>query len=70
MITALGPVALQLGANRAVAGVKIPHPCGDPALEPEAEHALRLRIVETAFEALTTSLEAPRLFDPALAGTR
>src|SRR5258706_101334 len=39
MITALGPVAADLGANRVVRGVKIPHPCGDPSLDAAGEAA-------------------------------
>jgi glycine reductase len=52
MITAMPPVARELGANRVVRGVKIPHPCGDPMLDPAADRALRLRIVRAALDAL------------------
>ena len=48
MITALGPVAQELGANRVVRGVKIPHPCGDPTLEPTGDHALRVGLARAA----------------------
>jgi glycine reductase len=58
MITALGPVALDLGANRVVRGVKIPHPCGDPTLEPAKDRALRLALVRTSLRALGTKLDA------------
>jgi glycine reductase len=64
MISALPPVALELGANRVVRGVKIPHPCGDPALPPDEDAALRLRIVRGALNALAASVERPTIFEP------
>ena len=63
MITALGPVAADLGANRVIRGVKIPHPCGDPTLEPSGDRALRESIVRSALGALATKLDASRIFD-------
>ena len=65
MISALGPVASELGANRVVRGVKIPHPCGDPSLEPGGDHALRVGLVKTSLRALVTKLDAARIFDGA-----
>ena len=63
MITALGPVAADLGANRVIRGVKIPHPCGDPTLEPSGDHALRVRLVSTALAALGTKIDKATIFD-------
>lgn len=63
MISALGPVAIDLGANRVVRGVKIPHPCGDPTLEPARDRTLRTSIVRGALRALTTKLDEAKLFD-------
>jgi glycine reductase len=65
MISALPPVALELGANRVVRGVKIPHPCGDPSLDAAQDAALRQRIVCGALTALQTSLTRPTIFEPA-----
>jgi len=65
MITALGPVASDLGANRVVRGVKIPHPCGDPSLDPSGDHALRVGLARAALGALGTKLEAAAMFDRA-----
>jgi len=65
VISALPPVAQELGANRVVRGVKIPHPCGDPTLEPDADRALRLRIVRAALKSLTQPTSRPAIFDPA-----
>jgi glycine reductase len=64
MISALPPVALELGANRAIRGVKIPHPCGDPTLEPAADRSLRVRIVCGALAALCQPLNRPTIFEP------
>jgi len=32
LITAMTMVGKQIGTNRVVNGIKIPHPCGDPSL--------------------------------------
>jgi betaine reductase len=61
VITALPPLAMQAGANRVVQGVKIEHVCGDPGLPPEADRALRRRIVERALTALSTDVQQPTL---------
>ena len=62
MISALPPVALELGANRVVRGVKIPHPCGEPTADPAHDRAIRREIVERALVALTTEINAPTIF--------
>jgi glycine reductase complex component B subunit gamma len=61
VISALSPLALQAGANRVVQGVKIEHVCGDPALPPAADRALRRRIVERALAALGLDVDQPTL---------
>ncbi len=63
MISALGPVAADLGANRVVRGVKIPHPCGDPSLDAAGDHELRLRLVRGSLKAISTTLEQAAIFD-------
>ena len=62
MISALPPVALELGANRVVRGVKIPHPVGEPNADPERDAAVRLEIVQRALRALATRIESPTIF--------
>jgi glycine reductase len=62
MISALPPVALELGANRVVRGVKIPHPCGDPTAEPTRDVAIRQDIVSRALVALATPIDHPTIF--------
>ena len=61
VISALPPLAMQAGANRVVQGVKIEHVCGDPSLPPDADRALRRRLVEQALRALQTPVEQPML---------
>ena len=63
MISALGPVAADLGANRVVRGIKIPHPCGDPSLDLAGDHDLRLRLVRGSLKAISTSLDQAAIFD-------
>ena len=62
VISALPPLALQAGANRVVQGVKIEHVCGDPSLQPDADRALRRRIVEQGLRALAIDVRRPTVF--------
>ena len=65
VVSALGPVAVDLGANRVVKGVKIPHPCGDPTLDEPHDQALRRAIVERSLQAIATAVPRPMVFDAA-----
>jgi betaine reductase len=62
-VTSLTDVALKIGANRVVRGVRFSHPCGNPALGPAAERDLRLALVREALEALRTPVDGPTLFE-------
>ena len=42
------PISLTVGANRIVPTIAIPHPLGNPALDPTEEKALRRGLVEKA----------------------
>ena len=64
LISAMYPVAEQVGASRIVKGVSIPHPCGDPRLPAEIDAQLRQEIVETALKALESEVKAPTVFLP------
>jgi len=57
------PISLTVGANRIVPAIAIPHPLGDPKLDPKEEKALRRKIVEKALEALTTEVEDQTVFE-------
>jgi len=65
MVSALAPVAVELGANRVVSGVRIPHPCGDPGLDPARDLALRQSIVAAAVGALGTAIPRSTIFERA-----
>ena len=57
------PISLTVGANRIVPAVAIPHPLGDPKLEPAEEKTLRRRLVEKALRALSTEVEDQTVFE-------
>ncbi|MBU5437868.1 glycine/betaine/sarcosine/D-proline family reductase selenoprotein B [Tissierella sp. MSJ-40] len=57
------PISLTVGANRIVPTIAIPHPLGNPNLEPKEEKALRRKLVERALEALTTEVTEQTVFD-------
>jgi len=42
--------------------VRIEHVCGDPSLSPEADRALRRRIVELGLRALSTDVPRATVF--------
>ena len=67
LISAMYPVAEQVGASRIVKGVSIPHPCGDPSLPAEIDARLRQEIVETALKALQSEVKTPTVFLPQMA---
>lgn len=57
------PISLTVGANRIVPTIAIPHPLGDPNLEPGEEKALRRKLVEKALEALETEIDDQTVFE-------
>lgn len=57
------PISMTVGANRIVPTIAIPHPLGNPALDPEEEKKLRRHLVERALEALTTEVEDQTIFE-------
>jgi len=56
------PISLTVGANRIVPAVAIPHPLGNPALAPEDEYKLRLKLVKKALDALSTEVDGQTVF--------
>lgn len=64
MISAIYNLALTTGANRVIRGARIEHVCGDPELGPEKDFSYGLEIVQTALNALQTSVQGPTLFEP------
>ena len=67
LISAMYPLAQQVGASRIVKGVRISHPCGDPSLPPEMDARLRRDIVDSAIKALQKEVSGPTLFLPSIA---
>lgn len=57
------PISLTVGANRIVPAVAIPHPLGNPALDPVEEKELRRSIVEKSLKALETWIEDQTVFE-------
>ena len=57
------PISLTVGANRIVPTIAIPHPLGDPKLDPDEEKALRRKLVEKALKALETEVEDQTVFE-------
>lgn len=69
MISAMYPVAEQVGASRIVKAVAIPHPCGDPSLPAELDGQLRREIIATALKALEEKVESSTVFVPKIAAS-
>ncbi len=61
-IATVVPISLTVGANRIVPAVAIPHPLGNPKMDPAEEKALRRSLVEKALTALTTEIEDQTVF--------
>ena len=57
------PISLTVGANRIVPTIAIPHPLGNPALEPGEEKKLRRQLVEKALHALTVEVSDQTVFE-------
>ena len=57
------PISLTVGANRIVPAIAIPHPLGNPKLDPTEEKALRRKIVEKALVALATEVDGQTVFE-------
>ena len=57
------PISMTVGANRIVPTIAIPHPLGDPSLDPAEEKALRRGLVERGLEALQTEVDDQTIFE-------
>jgi glycine reductase complex component B subunit gamma len=62
-IATVVPISLTVGANRIVPAVAIPHPLGNPSLDPAEEKRLRAKIVKKALEALTVEVTEQTVFE-------
>ena len=61
-VTTLTTLAEENRANRIVAGVRIPHPLGNPMLTSDNEQSLRRAVTRRALEVLTESVDGPKVF--------
>jgi len=57
------PISMTVGANRIVPAVAIPHPLGNPTLNPTDEKQLRRKILTTALNALSTEVDGQTIFE-------
>ena len=61
-VTTLTSLAKEIRANRIVAGVRIPHPVGNPSLTPDNERILRTAVTRQALQVLTEAVDGPTVF--------
>ncbi len=57
------PISLTVGANRIVPTIAIPHPLGNPSLDPTDEKKLRRKLIEKALKALETEVVDQTVFE-------
>ena len=57
------PISMTVGANRIVPAVAIPHPLGNPSLNPDDEKQLRRKILTKALDALSTGVDGQTIFE-------
>ena len=57
------PISLTVGANRIIPTIAIPHPLGNPALDPVEEKKLRRHLVEKPLQAFTVEVEDQTVFE-------
>lgn len=57
------PISLTVGANRIIPTVAIPHPLGNPSMDPSEEKTLRRKLVEKALKALQTEVDGQTVFE-------
>ena len=56
------PISKTVGANRIVPAIAIPHPLGDPKMQPKEEKYARRQLVEKALGALQTKIDEQTVF--------
>ncbi len=61
-IATVVPISKTVGANRIVPAVAIPHPLGDPNMQPKEEKYMRRQLVEKALSALQTKIDEQTVF--------
>ncbi|KHT63517.1 glycine reductase [Photobacterium gaetbulicola] len=61
-IATVVPISKTVGANRIVPAVAIPHPLGNPTMQPTEEKYLRRQLIEKALGALQTKIDDQTVF--------
>ena len=61
-IATVVPISKTVGANRIVPAIAIPHPLGNPTLDPTEEKVQRRKLVEQALVALSTEIHDQTVF--------
>lgn len=61
-IATVVPISKTVGANRIVPAVAIPHPLGDPKMQPAEEKYMRRQLVEKSLSALQTKIDDQTVF--------
>lgn len=61
-IATVVPISKTVGANRIIPAVAIPHPLGDPKMQPKEEKYMRRQLVEKALSALQTKIDDQTVF--------
>jgi glycine reductase len=57
LVSAIVPLAVNVGANRIIEGKSITHPLGDPQLPKGEEKEFRRKVVQRALGTLTTEVK-------------
>ena len=63
LVTCFFTIALSMGCNRIVKGVRFHYPFGNPELTPERERLFRKDLVRSALTALTVPVDRQTVFD-------
>lgn len=61
-IATVVPISKTVGANRIIPAIAIPHPLGNPTMQPAEEVYTRRQLVEKALVALQTEISDQTVF--------
>lgn len=70
LVTAMTPLAKQVGANRIVKAVKIPHPWGDPNVSAVKNMEIEAKIFEAAVDLFQKEVTGPTIVQPSKKNTQ
>ncbi|EHQ89302.1 selenoprotein B, glycine/betaine/sarcosine/D-proline reductase family [Desulfosporosinus youngiae DSM 17734] len=64
LVTAMTPLAKQVGTNRIVKAVKIPHPWGDPRASAAKNREIEAKLFEAALDLFQKEVTGPTIAQP------